>query len=425
MEGLLRTQTIFARPIPRPVLPRISGLVWFYLIYAVSVLFFYLISPTIVYLILWERLPKIGLSIIYGLLLIPAFGLRLLLLLTRQMGIRTRHLAAGYLLLVWISILQLIWFPYASTQVGSQLVLSHMAFTFIAAWMLWLGGEALGCLIIQRPRFTRTLVITVYLGLALVIVDGVIKAFGLYGRAFFLFQNPVSLELYNYLGLADSVAVTGLLLLGLLDRDKLYQIVAVYISTVFLLFLVHSRNSFYCFILAGLLVATYKFEYRQKQQFLLALLGISVVMVFLIMLGLLNLGDVLLFQRFTDVFTGTDPSMQKRWELLAEGLNILKENWLLGYFMGEVVEIGRGSYIHNWLSFWVAYGIGPFLLSLWLLFSLLYKVWRQCKGNSLAPLGLGLMMFIILSISLARSYIWPYFWLGLSLSGSALLQKGR
>lgn len=117
--------------------------------------------------------------------------------------------------------------------------------------------------------------------------------------------------------------------------------------------------------------------------------------------------------------------MQSRLELLRQGFHLLEQHWLLGYFMGEVMEAGKGAYIHNWLSFWLAYGIGPFVLSIWLLLSLVVKSWCQRKGASLALIGFNLLVFALLAISLFRSYIWPYFWFSLSFAGASLLPSQR
>jgi len=53
---------------------------------------------------------------------------------------------------------------------------------------------------------------------------------------------------------------------------------------------------------------------------------------------------------------GVGQSLKARWDLLEQGLPSLGQHWLLGCFINEVVEARRGGYIHNWLSFWLAFG---------------------------------------------------------------------
>ncbi|MGB9898199.1 hypothetical protein, partial [Thermanaerothrix sp.] len=101
-----------------------------YLMYMITLLIFYLATPALSYLIFWGEIPRLQLSAIHGLFLAFAFGLRFLLLLTGQMPVRNGYLALGYLLLIWISVIQIIWFPTISTQVGLEVFASTIAFTF-------------------------------------------------------------------------------------------------------------------------------------------------------------------------------------------------------------------------------------------------------------------------------------------------------
>ncbi len=418
--------------LPGP-LPRIARLVRVYLFYTVVLVCFYLLSPAISYLIFRGFFPELGLSTIHGLLLIPVFGVRLFLLLTGRLGIRTTYLALAYLLLIWISILQLLWFPSISNEVGSHLVFSNMALTLIGAWLLALGGEALAYLGVKNTRFLQRLLFATYLGLLFIIVDGVIRGFRLYERLLFAFQDPLSGQIYNYLGLADSLALVGLLLLSIPSKDTLHRGLGFYIVTSLLLLFAYSRSSFFIFLVVGLVLLTVKFWRRGKQQLLLTLLvGATVVlMTFVVWPFWAEVGQMfldrsqLIFERFSSPFMGTDTSLQSRLDLLWKGLYILREHWLLGYYMGEVAEIGRGSYPHNWLSFWIAYGIGPFLLSVLLLLSLIVRNWHERKRGLLGLAGFGLLVFIFLSIVFSRSYIWPYFWFGLGFAGTCVSIKGE
>ncbi len=403
-----------------------------YLLYTAGLLCFYLVSPAISYLVFWSQVARPGLSTIHFSLLIPALVARLFFLLTGHLNIRTRHLALVYLLLIWISVLQLIWLPFVSPEIESQTLFSHMALTLVGPWLLALGGESFAYLCIASPQAARGLVAAAYSGLTFAIADGVgAKGFGFYGRLFFAFQDPVSRQVYSYLSLADSVAIVGLLLLGLVGTRSFYGGIIVYSGTLLLLLFSYSRSSFFCFLLSGAIMLDQRFWRTRKQQHLLAILG-AVILAFIAVIAWPMLGEVkenlfernyLLLERFSAPFVGTDASVQRRQELLREGLDLLAKRWLLGHFMAEVVEAGRGTYIHNLLSFWVAYGIGPFLLLVWLLLSLIVRNWRQRKRSTEALIGFSLLVFIFLSISFSRSYVWPYFWLGLSFAATGLLSK--
>lgn len=342
------------------------------------------------------------------------------------------YLAIGYLLLTWISIIQIIWFFEIFTKIGTEVFFSNIALTLISAWLLYLGGEAFAHLITTNPWIIRKFVFIVYICYILVIIDGVIKGFELYGQFLLAFKKPMSQQIYNYLSLSDSFAIIGLLFLGLLNRQQFYFSVIVYGSTLLLLFFTYSRSSFFCFLCTTVFILIREVWHNKKHQFLLIILGIvMVVIVFAIWFNPIEIREdlagrsKLILDRFSAPFLGTDPSLQARWLFLEEGLRLLKKHWLLGYYMGEVVEIGKGAYIHNWLSFWFAYGIGPFLVSSWLLLSLFIKNLYRKKRESLGFSESSIITFVLLSVVFSRSYIWPYFWFAISFSGTcSTLKRG-
>jgi hypothetical protein len=363
-----------------------------YLMWALGLLVFYLVSPVISYLIFWGVLPRFKITLVSGMLLATTLGFRLLLLVTGQLPFHSRQLALAYLLLLWISILQYIWFPTISAQIGSEAFLATIAFTFVGAWVMFLGGEALVYLAAtQLSGLAWTGLIVTYLSLAFTILNGVARGFRLYGMLLFAFRDPMSQELYNYLALADSLAITGLLLLGKPSGRVPY----IFIITLFLLLFAYSRASLFFFVFTGFILLALKFWSRRKQQLLLAIscAGIAALTAFIVQPNLARIeGSLveqshLILERIGAPFTGSDPSVQARWELFWQGLRSLEQHWLLGYFMNEAVEGHRGAYMHNWLSFWLAYGIGPFLLSIWLMLSLIARSWYQRRKNHLALLA--------------------------------------
>jgi len=416
--------------IEQSTLSKMGKLARLYLVWALGLLVFYLVSPTISYLIFWGVFPRFSITLVTGLLLAAALGFRLLLLVTGQLPFRGKQLILAYLLLLWISILQFIWFPTISAQIGSKDFFATIAFTFVGAWAMFLGGEALAYLAAtQLSGFAWIALIVTYLSLAFTILDGVTRGLRLYGMFFFAFQDPISLEVYNYLALADSLAIAGLLLLGRPSGRAPYKSFIFYFITLCLLLFAYSRASLFLFLFVGFILLALKFWSRQKQHFLLALscIGIAALTAFIVQPNLVERSRLVL-ERMSAPFTGNDPSLQSRLELFRQGLRSLRQYWLLGYFMNEAVEAQRGAYMHNWFSFWLAYGIGPFLLSVWLMFSLMVRSWRQRRKNHLALLAFCLLTFILLAIVFARSYIWPYFWLGLGFAATVLpvtKEKGR
>jgi len=176
----------------------------------VGVLIFYLVSPATSYLIFGKFFPSLGLRWFSACFFLPLSVFRLLLLFTSQLALRGSQHAMGYLLLSWVSILQLVWFPTLQTQVSTEDLLATVAFTFVGAWVVWLGAEALAYLAEkQHSRLSWLALLATYLSLSLVILYGVLKGYRLHEMFIFAFQDPVSGGVYNYLALADSLGITA------------------------------------------------------------------------------------------------------------------------------------------------------------------------------------------------------------------------
>lgn len=425
------SKSISSASVDRPFLSKMARV---YSIWAFSGLFIYLISPMVSYLIFWEALPKFSLTILFSVLLFPIAFFRILLLFSGQLHILNRYLALGYLLLIWISVLQFIWYPTISTQVGPDVFLATAAFTFVSAWLVFLGGESLAILELKKYRFVRTALLIAYLTLVLVVINGVFKAYSLYEKVFFAFQHPVSSGIYNYLSLADSLAMVGLLLLSTGKADSIWQSLILYVSTSFFLMLTYSRASFFFFLICGSIFMIIRFRQKIKKHLLIALLGLALVIFIMVLLwssqvenkiGFFIIKLVPTLERFNSLISRYDLSLQSRLELLKGGFHLLKRHWLLGGFMAEVLWLDRGAYVHNWLSFWISYGIGPFILSAWLLWVLLRRNLAHQNNNSITLANFSILLYTFLSIALARSYIWPYFWFSIGFVAAFSSSKQR
>jgi O-antigen ligase len=128
---------------------------------------------------------------------------------------------------------------------------------------------------------------------------------------------------------------------------------------------------------------------------------------------------VLLFQR------EADESFQARQTLLIEGLNYLRENWVLGRFLDEWWRSGvGGNYMHNWLSFWQSYGLFPFLASLLLFAVIGIRLFKQLgKPRLTTGVAMALFTYAMLAMITARGYSWPFIWLALGVAATAVYSR--
>ncbi|MCX8062832.1 MAG: O-antigen ligase family protein [Anaerolineales bacterium] len=398
-----------------------------YWMWAAGLSLLYLASPIVSYLIFLELIPEVPLMVFFGGLLVPTFMVRLWFLLTGQLRFLNRESLFSFILLVWVSILQLLWYPIVSAWIDPSDVLSTLALTFVIPWLLWLGGESLAYLL-HRESFTKIIVV-VYLSLSCAVIYGIWQGYNLYGLLIMALQKQLTGEFYNsYIPLADSLAIVGLLLMGTRRCNNVYVRLGVYITTAVLLIFTFSRAAFLTFVGVGLAFLWVSVQFRQKRQILGFILGagIIILMLSLIMTDIPRKtmvyleGVQYLIGRVRSLLAGTDNSFQLRSEFLTRGMESLKRHWLLGAFMNEAIEgEGKGTYIHNWLSFWISYGIGPFLLSLWCLVRLLIKSWKARRNSCLSHLAFGLVLFCFVAVVAARSYIWPYIWFALGFAGVA------
>jgi hypothetical protein len=116
--------------------------------------------------------------------------------------------------------------------------------------------------------------------------------------------------------------------------------------------------------------------------------------------------------------TAADDSLEMRMILVGEGLARIKTVWLTGHYMNEVTSgPGKGWYIHNWLSYLECYGIFPFaffwMITVYLLFASL-RITLRFNVQSATIVVCALLVFGIISILVARSYVWFYIWFFLS-----------
>jgi len=397
-----------------------------YLLWAGGLSLLYLLSPVVSYLIFWEVLPRVSLTLFFGGLLVPTFVFRVLLLLMNHLRFMTAESFLSFLLLCWISLLQFLWYPIVSAQVNTSDVLSTLALTFVTSWILWLGGESLSHLFIQKRRLARTLIFITYLGLMCIVLYGITKGFSIYsGLMFMALQNPISGEFYNYyIPLADSLALLGLCLLAEIKATRIYKPLRIYFVTAMLLLFTFSRASFYLFVVIGLGLLCIKFQSGLTKHLIPAIfIGTSMLILIVILFPSTLSLDVSmlppLFKRLILPLIGSDLSVEYRLQFLADWLEYIKQHWLLGYFMIEAIGRGKGTYAHNWLSFWLSYGLGPFVLSLWIIISLLIKSWQRHKCSLASLIGFMLLAFCFLSVIVARSYTWPYIWFAIGFAGVA------
>ncbi len=396
-----------------------------YDIMALGLLGLYFLMPLWSYVIFWGLFPKIRLTPIFGILLVPVLAIRLWLLVTKKYPFPDKRYALLWVLLLLVTIIQIAWAPTLLSQIGANAYLLMVAFS-VGAYVFLLGAEPLAFQVAASGEWSRFIwngILVIYAGLILMIVYGVARYFFNFHQLLFLFVLYNPKRIYNYQVLSDTFAIISLLMMARYGATGLFQRLVIYGISALFLFFSYSRASVAAFLIAGgllIVIQSWKHNRQRKILFGIAFGGALFLSIMAIGFGALsknaeNTGFLsLIVQRFFSMNTFRNPSFQGRLQYWNQSLPLLKSYWLMGRFMYEVVLFKRGAYIHNWMSFWLAYGILPFLLSLVLLFWTFVTALKQCFSNPWAPLACVLLLFNIIMIAIARPYIWVYFWFALA-----------
>jgi hypothetical protein len=323
----------------------------------------------------------------------------------------TRLTVAMYGLLLTTALIAALWYGPIADAGGLETYLTTIGESVIVTGILAVTGEALGILCVAGRTGRAIWGIGAGLAICLLMIgSGVMTGWGTTAELRMIFRSEIDESVYNYLALGDSIALLGLLMIGLIQRPTIRVGLLAIISIA--LFFAYSRTSFFLFLLSAPLVLLV--GSGNAQRIGVAVLGAAVLAIAFHFAGQSGvLGStiermtVLIFER------EADESYLVRQTLLAEGIRNLTDNWMIGRFLDEWWREGAaGNYMHNWLSFWQAYGVIPFLGSIALFGTTGFKVWRQLlKPNPLTGIVIALWTYVILAIIAARAYTWPFIWL--------------
>lgn len=371
-------------------------------------------------------LPRLGLGmIIVGLFTVWLF---ILLLTTSKIKLNNKLALSGTVLLLLVFLIQIFSYPQAISYDmlrGKEIYFETITSTIIVAAFMWVMG-----LTIQKmhrawslPKYRK-----ICYGMYIITVAGFIYSImhnDINGANWV--ENfrviPAGPEFkVSYLLLADSFAFCTLVL-GFWESNRFRKAIIFTLGAV-MLFAISSRTTFYAYLLVLLIILFWKMS-RGFKVFLAA-----VIVMLLILYGgiLVNVTTNKLESEYGALGQGKmrmfnvlelqkDPSYVARQVLKQTGLETLRQHWLWGDFLGEVRVLGHGTYIHNWLSFWSAYGIIPFMWFVILSIILLkntYSVWRKDPNNPLTSSVMALALMAFIEIIIARSYIFSYVWFAMA-----------
>lgn len=250
----------------------------------------------------------------------------------------------------------------------------------------------------------------------------------------FVLVSVVGDELFkgSYLRIGDLFAIVSFIMF--INASKVrYIYILVVISTIILYF-IGSRTSLYCFILSTMGVFIFYRGVLINNAYLILCLFYS-FLIFMVVTALVNTNIIITLQesRMLAIFTGLDNDYSSiaRNALLYQGLEDIYNNPLFGSFAGQLNHYGDdqgtrwGGYIHNILSFWRQFGFFSFISIVTLYLFACTNLWINRFVVKEPFFVTGLLLFCIVEILFARSYLTAYIFLALGVASVMGIGKGK
>lgn len=194
------------------------------------------------------------------------------------------------------------------------------------------------------------------------------------------------------------------------------------LNSFFWLYKIGSRTSFYCYIVVLVfIIAKYSLKGTNIKTIILVCFNI-IIAISIFWYSYYNIENINLNSRMTMLVTdiSEDESYNGRKSLLNDGINDIKQHWFIGNMFAEIKRQGiTGGYIHSVLSYWVEFGIIPFVCIIFLIGNNFYnnlKFYFSQKNSVVVEIIFSLSIFIFLCAIISRSYVYPYIWLALASS---------
>jgi len=384
----------------------------------------YLLMPVWGYLMFLQLAPFAPLSVVFGSVMIVVLIFRVYAWLRWRWRLPSRNYALLWGLLIWITLLELFWGPRTISQAAPGMYLMTVALT-IGAYFFLIGSEVFAFHVVNQTTWANWIwrgVALIFVILFMTVVVGVIKSRMENGQLLFYFLRYHPRAVYNYQLLSDTIAVISLMVMARYGAKGLLWSLGIYVITAVALFFSYSRASLLVYLIAGgvfVLLLSWFDPRQRKLLFKLAFVGLGLGLLgfFFARTWLGNEGsfNVIIERYFSSESFWVD-FFGARAKLWNQSIPFLKDYWLSGRFMYEAIVFHAGDYIHNWMSFWLAYGIIPFVLSLYLLLATLVAAVRAIRTQPWAPLATVLVLYNLIMIVLARAYVWRFFWLTLAVS---------
>ena len=220
--------------------------------------------------------------------------------------------------------------------------------------------------------------------------------------------NPDSIAIY--LALANLFTIYLIFLIT--NTSKNWLRLLLFTLGCMFLFLLNSRSSLYAFVIVMLI---YQGLFLKSGSRTLNVLMISIAVLILLSTSYFDTlieNNSRMLAIFNDI--GADDSVNERKLLFEVGLERTLNKPIMGDYGGVIKEFNNlGSYIHNILSYWQAYGLIPFMLVVYFfLIQAAYISYKSFKDRFVikSDIYFNISIYTILLLVISQSYAWHYAW---------------
>lgn len=214
-----------------------------------------------------------------------------------------------------------------------------------------------------------------------------------------------------YLYIGDSFALFSIFIFKSIKNKELFLL-----NSLFWLYKIGSRTALVCFIIFFIVNFIITFISRGcllKMNLMKYLIIIPAVVFILGFNDGINL-DSRMLSVFNIQLIENDNSYTSRDIINEENINDLKNIWLTGKVFRELELHGRyGFYSHNILSYWMQFGIIPFILIIFNIIILVFRIIKDILRDNYKEIELitGWTIFLLPEVLFSRSYTYPYIWM--------------
>lgn len=231
-----------------------------------------------------------------------------------------------------------------------------------------------------------------------------------------IFKGNIDNGVYLYVG--DTFAILSILLFNYVKYKKLFLL-----NSLFWIYKIGSRTTLICFILVLVFIIVKNNIFRIKIKNVIIALLISPV-IFLSIFTMFKYINIELDDRMITVFSTNniqeDSSFSSRKVINKRNMDDLKNIWFKGRVFREFKVSGQtGYYSHNMISFWIEFGIVPFVLLVVFIIYSIYNILQSILYDEKIIETIGCLLILLLPMVIfSRSYNYPYIWLIIFMASS-------